>query len=208
MRSTEAYANLLQLKRPVVSTGEAAVRLRQSEHATSKFLRRLARDGLLIRLRRGLWALSPLTDPYILPPYLTAPYPSYISTWTALYHHGMIDQVPREIYVVSLDRSKRIKTPVGTFVVQHMSPGLFDGFETSNGVPVAVPEKALFDTVYLAGVRGRSYARLPELDLPERFDEPKIRKWVRRISLRRLRVLVEQRIERVLHAARAPAPHA
>lgn len=206
MRPTEAYANLLQLKRPVVSTGEAAARLELSEHATSKLLRRLVSDGLVIRLRRGLWALISPLDPYTLPPYLTAPYPSYISTWTALYYHGMIDQVPRDVYVVSLDRSKTIKTPVGTFIVQHLDPVLFEGFVSRDGIHMATPEKALFDTQYLAGVRGRSYTRLPEVDLPENFDEVQIRKWVQRISLPRLRMLVEQRIGRALDTAREPAP--
>jgi predicted transcriptional regulator of viral defense system len=30
-------------------------------------------------------------------PYLTAPRPAYVSLWSALARHGMIDQIPRSI---------------------------------------------------------------------------------------------------------------
>lgn len=203
MRATEAYADLLRLKRPVVTTGEVAARLRIAKPTASKLLRRLAADGVITRIRRGLWALTSSPDPSLLPESLTAPYPSYVSTWTALYRHGMIDQIPREIYIASVDRSKRIKTPVGMFIVQHVTPDLFGGFQASNGTRVATPEKALFDTVYLAESRGKRFASLPELDLPSGFDEAELGRWVQRIASSRLRTLVAQRLNEILtHAER------
>lgn len=205
MRATEAYANLKRLDRPVVTTGEAAACLDVAEAATSRLLSRLTRDGLIFRLRKGLWALDPQVEPYVLPAFLTAPYPSYISTWSALFHHGIIDQIPREVYVVSLDRSKRISTPLGAFVVQHMRPELFKGFETRDGFTMATPEKALFDTLYLNGARGRRYSRLPELEIPDGFKYTEVHDWIKRISLRRLRALVEDQVQRIAGPARKPA---
>lgn len=201
MRTTAAYAELLRLRRPVLTTGEAAARLRLPRFAASQILRRLADDGIVLQIRRGLWALTREVDPYALPEHLTAPYPSYISMWTALYRHGMIDQIPREIYVASLDRSKMIKTPVGNFVIQHLTPGLFGGFETRDGVRMATPEKGLFDTVYLAGARGERFARLPELELPSRFADKEVRRWVKRIPSSRLRTLVGRQLVRILAGA-------
>jgi len=168
----------------------------------SKLLARLARDGLIVRLRRGLWAVTTQVNPYTLPPYLTAPYPSYISAWTALYHHGLIDQIPQQIYVVSLDRSKKIKTPVAMFAVRHISPALFEGYTARDGVFMATPEKALFDAIYLAGALGRQHAFFPEVEIPKRLDRHQVRRWVHRISSTRMRVLVESKIESILGSVR------
>lgn len=205
MRATEAYTRILNLNRPVVSTAEVSSLLAVPASSASAVLARLAKDGLLVRLRGGLWAISSGIDPYVLPPYLTAPFPSYISTWTALYHHGMVDQIPRNVYVVSLDRTRRIQTPFATFVVHHINPELFEGFETRDGVLMAQPEKALFDTVYLAAARGRRHTFLPEIEIPERFSEAKIRNWIRRITLPRLRSLVNDRVKSLARSTRQMA---
>lgn len=204
MRATEAYTKILALDRPVVSTAEVSSLLGIHADTASQLLARLARDGLVIRLRRGLWAIGSGLNPYVLAPFLTAPYPAYISTWTALYHHGMIDQIPRGIYVVSLDRAKRIVTSLGTFVVQRINPQLFDGYEAKDGVSMAVPEKALFDTVYLAAVRGKRHAFFPEIEIPGKFSESKVRNWIRRITLPRLRVLVDRRTASLFGSAKQP----
>lgn len=200
MRTTEAFAKLLDLRRPILSTAEAAARLDVTIYTASKVLRRLQESGLVLRLRRGLWVITKNVNPLVLPRYLTAPYPSYISTWTALYTYGMISQIPREIYAVSLDRTKKLVTPLGVYVIQHITPRLFDGFELREGLAMASPEKALFDTVYLLSARGRRHVHLPEIEVPERFRREKIRTWIRQIRLRRLRTAVAERIERILPA--------
>jgi hypothetical protein len=112
----------------------------------------------------------------------------------------MISQIPREIYAVSLDRTKKLVTPLGVYVIQHITPRLFDGFELREGLAMASPEKALFDTVYLLSARGRRHVHLPEIEVPERFRREKIRTWIRQIRLRRLRTAVAERIERILPA--------
>lgn len=201
MRATEAYKNLIQLNRPVISTAEAASRWGISQVYASKLLARLARDGLIMRLRRGVWAVTTPIDPYALPPYLTAPYPSYISSWTALYHHGLIDQIPQQVYVVSLDRSKKIRTPVGLFVVRHISPKLFEGFTARDGVLMATAEKALFDAVYLTATRGKQHAFFPEIEIPKKFKKSQIREWMFRVSSPGRRKLIAGRIESILRSA-------
>jgi predicted transcriptional regulator of viral defense system len=206
MRSTKAYAEILRLRRPVMTTGETAALLGVPGYSASRLLRQLAGDGLVVPIRRGLWAVGERPDPAALIPALTAPYPSYVSAWSALSRHGMIDQIPRETYVASLDRSKRIKTSLGTFVVQHLAPALFGGYTTDGGPPMATPEKALFDAVYLALVKGRRFAALPEIELAAEFDEKVLWAWVDRIRSRRLRTLVRERLTRALTVAEYEEP--
>ena len=201
MRTTDAYSRLLGLGIPAVATREAAARLGIPLYAATKLLRGLAADRLAVKLRRGLWALDLAVEPQVLSPYLTAPYPSYVSLWSALYHYGMIEQIPREIYLVSLDRSRRIRTPLGTYVVLHVAPELFGGFETHGRGARATPEKALFDTAYLSYAGGRRPSGLPEIELPKGFKRRILNRWVLKIRSKRLRTLVRQRLDRVLHAA-------
>jgi predicted transcriptional regulator of viral defense system len=201
MRTTKAHADILRMRRPVVTTGEVAAWLGLPRYSASRLLLRLSRDGLVVKLRRGLWGIGQRFDPLTIVPALTAPYPSYVSLWSALHYHGMIDQIPRDVYVVSVDRSKRIRTPVATYVVQHLDPALFGGYEPRNGARLATPEKALFDTVYLTRIRGRRRSSLPEIELPQGFDDAKVQHWVERIGSKRLRTLVGERIRDVLARA-------
>src|SRR2546421_6786143 len=113
MRSADAYGDLLRLGRPIIETREAAARLGLSLKRTNILLRSLEQAGLARRLRSGLWALRPDPDPFSVPPYLTAPFPAYVSMWSALARHGMIEQIPRVVSVVSTDRTRRVVTTLG-----------------------------------------------------------------------------------------------
>lgn len=207
MRPTDAYADLVRLNRPVVETGEAATRLGLSVPAASKQLRSLERSGIVRRLRRGLWLLRLEIEPFALPAYLTAPYPAYVSLWSALARHAMIEQVPRLVYVASLARTQQVRTSMGDFSIHHLAPELFGGYvQIDGGGHLATPEKALFDTIYLLTPRG-GQARLPELELPDGFDEGELDEWTRRIHRPRLRTMVSRGLVAALRgAARGPEP--
>jgi predicted transcriptional regulator of viral defense system len=65
----------------------------------------LKRNGWIVQLRRGLYAIA-TGMPGILPirEYEIAMQllqPSAISHWSALHHHGLTDQIPRKIFVLS-----------------------------------------------------------------------------------------------------------
>jgi predicted transcriptional regulator of viral defense system len=202
MKSTDAYADLLRLGTPVVATREAAVRLHLSVSAASRLLSRLAESGLVRRVSRGLWALRTDLDPFVLPACLTAPYPAYVSLWSALARHGMIEQVPRATYAISLDRTHRVETGFGTVSIHHISPPLFGGFVAAGpGIYLATPEKALFDTLYVSGPAGGS-GYLPELELPPDFDDALALGWLERIESPRLRTLTGRALRRALREAR------
>ncbi len=200
MNATEALGRLRSLRVPAATTSDAAAILGLSVQAASHTLRRLASSGLVTPVRRGVWALSDQPDPLALAEYVTAPYPSYVSLQTALYRRGMITQIPSSIYLVSLARSDLVETGVGSYSVHHVRPELFDGFEHDprSGTKLALPEKALFDFLYLSPTRGRLFAALPELELPRGFRRSVVREWVDRIPSARSRTIVARKLDEVL----------
>jgi predicted transcriptional regulator of viral defense system len=201
VRAADAYGELLRIGRPIVETREAATRLQASVSSASHVLRSMEQAGLARRLRHGLWALRSDVDPFSLAPYLTAPFPAYVSLWSALARHGMIEQLPRQISVASPDRTRRITTTIGTYSIHHLAPELFDGYRGSQESGyLATPEKALFDTVY---VRAPRAARIffPELSLPENFDHRQLEGWTHRIATPRLRTIVSRGLKEALRQA-------
>ena len=203
MNASEALGRLKRLRVPAATTADAAAVLGVSGEAASQTLRRLARTGLVTPVRKGLWALADRPDPLTLAEYVTAPYPSYLSLQTALYQHGMIEQIPSMIFLVSLARSARVETVLGTYSVHHVQPAFFDGFESipDSGMKLATAEKALVDFLYLSPTRGRLFAALPELEFPCGFRRSGVREWVRRIPSQRLRTIVARRLDEVLARA-------
>jgi predicted transcriptional regulator of viral defense system len=207
MRATDAYARLQALGQPVLTTRDAAVVWGTSLPTAVRTLTRLVKSGLVVKIRQGIWQLGrvPADATFVLP-VLTNPYPSYVSGWSALSHHGMIEQIPRGIFAVSLDRPKTVDTELGQFEIHHMHHDLFGGFEGETGIQagIARPEKALFDTVYLFSVR-LGKVTLPELELPEGFDTEELQRWVEAIPTNRLQTMTSFSLARLVEGA-APQP--
>jgi len=208
MNARDALGRLGALHVPAVTTADAAAVLGISIEAASHTLRRLGAAGLLSPVRKGLWALRQPPDPLALADYVTAPYPSYVSLQSALYLHGMVDQIPAMTYLISLGRSARIRTAVGTYSVHHVRPELFGGAEQdpSSGIRLASPEKALVDFLYLSPARSRLFAALPELELPAAFRRRLAQKWAAAIPPGRMHTIVERALARILAQPRPPAP--
>ena len=205
MKSTDALAQLTRFGKRTVTTSESAVLWNTSLPTTTKALSRLATAGLLQEVCRGVWSIG-TTKPDLVDvvPVLTRPYPSYVSTYSALFKHGMIDQIPRSLHVVSLGRSKRVATAFGVVVVHHLQPELFGGSYggTSARVGIASPEKALFDTVVVLSSRGATVT-LPEIELPETFDNSEVQRWSAKIPSKRVRTIANRTLTRILGLAHA-----
>jgi predicted transcriptional regulator of viral defense system len=201
MSAADSYARLRSLGLPVIDTRQAAARLGLTLSGASYLLRSLQKAGLVRRLRPGLWALGEDLEPFALAPYLTAPYPAYVSLWSALARHGMIEQIPRQVFVASTHRRQRIETTSGAYSIHHLAPELFDGYSGSVETGyLASPEKALFDTIYLRAPRG-GHVFLPELSLPKRFDTEELDALTGRIARPRLRTIVADGIKDALSKA-------
>jgi predicted transcriptional regulator of viral defense system len=206
MRSSLAYADLRRFGRIVISTEEAALRLRATHSAACRTLGRLAQAGLVQSLRRGLWLLAETADPLAVAEHVAAPFPAYVSLYSALYLHGLITQIPRVVYVVSLGPTRRVPTRLGTFSLHRVAPEFFGGFrhQPGTGVPLATAEKALVDVLYLRNARSRLFAQLPEIELPQRFSVRAARRWISRCRAPSRRAMMATRLETLLGRASPP----
>ena len=200
MRLVDVLARLQRLDQPVLETGDLAAIVGVGKAHASKMAARLAEAGHLLALRRGVWAFPGRLDPMGLPERLTAPHPAYVSLQSALYHHGMISQIPSSVYAVSLARTRRYTTPLGVVSVHHVSPDFFFGYETlgEKAIRMARPEKALLDVFYLAPARSRLFCQLPEVEKPRDFDVADARRMIARIPFAARRAMVAERFKQWL----------
>jgi len=161
-------------------------------------LARLMASGHIVRLQRGLWLLDKKAHPWNLHPYISDPSPSYISLQTALFHHGMIEQIPSTIHLVSTAKTRIIKTAVSTFSMHQVAPHFFCGYEPLAGGPaqMATPEKSLVDFLYFRPTRSRTFRSLPELELPATFRMKAALKFAERIESVSRRNMVEKLLMR------------
>ena len=203
MNLAQALAKIHSTGLPVLRLGDVAACLDVSTSNAAAIMLRLARAGHVERIKRGVWVLAGNVDPLVLVPYLTAPFPCYISLHTALYYHGMISQVPEMTYCVSLARTRVYRSPLVDVSVHHIPPGMFFGYEeTKDGaVRMAAPEKALVDFLYLGQGKSRLFAALPELSLPASFSRRRARTMTARIRYHRRRAYVQKRLEALFAAA-------
>ena len=199
MKSLEALQTLQALNQSVLSTKHVAMILGISHAHASKLLSRLAETQTIFSLKRGLWLIDKTMSPYHLVPYLTAPFPSYISCHTALYFHGMISQIPEVIYVATIGRTQKMNPPVGHYSCHHIHPDFFFGYELNHDTNIwmATPEKALIDYLYLSPAKSKLFYALPELEL-DALNIKDAYNIIQRIPSKRTRSLVSQKLHELL----------
>lgn len=145
-------------RRRVFLTRDAAVETALPAHTLARGLRRARALELAAPLKRGVWAslLAERPHPFEPVPYLRAPWPAYVSLYSALSARGVLEETPRAVFAVTAGPSLRLATPLAEYSFHHLPERLMWGFETRRtekaAYPLALPEKALLDTVYLAGV--------------------------------------------------------
>jgi hypothetical protein len=118
------------------------------------FLTRALKNGLVERIARGVYVNSFLKNrPAIEEVACFLRTPSYISCEWALNRHGILLQSPVVCTVLTLGTavgsSRNVRYGGTTIEFSHITPCLFSGFETREGFNLALPEKALLDTIYL-----------------------------------------------------------
>lgn len=182
MNQTEALRRIRELGVPSFETRDVSALLGVSPANASVLLARLARAGLVTKLARGKW-LAGRAAVETVAEQVAAPHPAYVSLQSALFRHGLVEQVPAITYAITLGRARMVKTPAGTVSLHRMPPELFGGFAVgAGGEKLATAEKALFDLAYLAPTRSRLFARPPELEIPRGFRWAETATWVKRIA--------------------------
>jgi predicted transcriptional regulator of viral defense system len=203
MNQIEALQKLQTLATPVVESRDVAALLQVSASNATTILRRLGAEGMIVHLSRGRWLVDKKIDRLALPELISAPHPAYISLQSALFHHGLIEQIPSILYAVTLARPRKFRTPMGAISFHRMPPELFTGFELSSGsdAKIATPEKALFDLLYLAPGKSRLFSKPPELSIPRGFKWQRLKEYMQLVKSSGRRTYIAERIRAIKSAS-------
>jgi len=120
-------------------------------------LTRWREQGLLLEIKRGLYALAESERQTGLSREIVAAniyQPSYISLESALSIYKLIPERVMAITSITTRKTKEFHNPTGAYVYRHLKPALYFGFVAKHdqfGFPyfIAEPEKALLDYLYL-----------------------------------------------------------
>jgi len=183
--------------------------LREYAHPRDK-ITSLLRDGLIIRVKKGLYVFGEAFRRRPISRELLANLvygPSYISLEYALSLHGLIPERVETVTSVVYGRSRIFKTPVGRFTYRRIRPEAYSvgmsKIESEEGVSylAAAPEKALSDLIaadrgtVLASGRAMETYLLDHLRIDgdglRRLDPALVSTIARRYRSRKIRVLAE-----------------
>jgi len=148
------------------------------------FLTRACKRGLITRLTRGVYLNVRMKGGASLEEAACfVRTPSYISAEWALHLHGIIIQAPTVCTVLTLSTAVGVTRDLAyqgvAIEYSHLSDRLYFGFESRDGFNLALPEKALLDTIYYR--RGAPFAG--ELALDE-LDADRLREMSKSFPLR------------------------
>jgi hypothetical protein len=134
----------------------------RTEAALYKRLNGLVEAGILIKVKRGIYATVDASLATISNRIEPA---AYISTGTILAKCAAIGSIPvRRIQAVKMGRPRAFLCELGTIEHLSISPQLYFGFGPVDGILCATPEKAFLDVCYYAYL-GKRFSFDPESDL-------------------------------------------
>jgi Transcriptional regulator, AbiEi antitoxin len=152
-----AYEALFKIDKPYFTTEDVARTLSISASSAAVLCSRYAKQDLLVRLKKGLYARKETLpalgweDLFRIANLLQVP--SYVSLTTALAYHGITTQVQRGfIESISIKRTVVFDKGGLHFRYTRIKPELYGGFTRERGAFIALPEKALLDASYLASL--------------------------------------------------------
>jgi hypothetical protein len=200
MDSLSVIQAIQAIGRPIFTTREIALLVRGSLSSTSHVLSRLERRGLVRSVTRGVWCTpdDPKFSPFLLVPFLSGGHQAYVSFYSALNLHGLMEQIPQSVDVATTGHTHVTTTPVGTYSFHRLHPNFFAGFDWYRGgreFLIATPEKALIDTLYLSSRRGKRFRFFPELQFGRGFSLQEAQKWAARIPYPRIRKYVQEHLK-------------
>jgi predicted transcriptional regulator of viral defense system len=167
-RESRLLARLAGAGHQIISVDDIETTLEVPPNTAREIASRLTEKGWLDRLFPGTYLIIPLTAGeeavYTTHEYLIAAHvaePMYISYYSALSHHGLTEQVPRTVYVVTPTRAQSREIHGVSYRVTTVTERKFFDFEPTSieGTTVQVSdlEKTLVDCAdhpeFCGGVR-------------------------------------------------------
>ncbi|AZQ15959.1 type IV toxin-antitoxin system AbiEi family antitoxin [Halorubrum sp. PV6] len=155
-RESRLLARLAGAGQQIISVDDIETTLEVPPNTAREIASRLTEKGWLDRLFPGTYLIIPLTAGeeavYTTHEYLIAAHvaePMYIGYYSALSHHGLTEQVPRTVYVVTPTRAQSREIHGVPYRVTTVTERKFFGFEPTSieGTTVQVSdlEKTLVD---------------------------------------------------------------
>jgi len=160
-----------------------------------RVLHRLASAGVVKRLANGRYVFAGLGEapilgqPFFLGTRLVEP--SYVSFWSALHYYGWTEQAPRLVFVANTRLSRRRTVEAYAFRLVKLPPTRFFGYtlarERDVEFPIAEPEKAFLDSLYLPGHAGGMELVASALgEAEESLDLPRLEAYAAKMGVRSL----------------------
>lgn len=144
--------------RPFFETPELMILFDEPEAQIMARLSRWAKQGKLIRLRRGKYLLADSYQKYPADIFYISNYlypPSFISLYTALHYYGCVPEEVHRIQAVTSRQTKSWQTPLGYFQYISTQADRFFGYTRVELGPgeqqvafIAELERALIDVCY------------------------------------------------------------
>ena len=160
-RAKQLIGKIMRSKGEVFTVADAAICLDLSSDDTAKTLARWAKQGWLMRLKRGLYAVVAidasstervLAEPWVLIPQLFKS--CYVGGWSAAEHWGLTEQIFYDICVVSdsarVKKTHRVQN-INFVATKVSSERLFGSkviWKNNTKVMVSDPHKTIVDMLY------------------------------------------------------------
>jgi predicted transcriptional regulator of viral defense system len=188
------WVDVLRQGKGLYRLGELALIAGHSEAAARRAADRLIGRRWLARVGKGLYAnmLRPEGPPTVEEVSAVLYAPAYVSLTSILFAEGVVEQAPHRLECVTTNKTKTFATGVGEVQYHRIKPALFFGYTLIDGVPRALPEKAVLDFVYLELRSGRR----PALDEwnGEDLDSELLAAWASRYPSTVVSLLAELRM--------------
>lgn len=163
MKANELLKTIQNINKSFYTLNDFVKLTGQDKKSVRVALNRLTRTGVIMRLRRNMYVPAGAKIDWELIAEQIVP-ESYLSFESALSFYNIINQMPYELTMARLGKSRRVKLAGKNISFRRIKKELYGGFVVNNKIKIATPEKALLDLIYLS-VRGQTDFDFSELDL-------------------------------------------
>jgi predicted transcriptional regulator of viral defense system len=144
-------------------------------------VKRLEEENILTKIERGKYLKTNSNyEKFEIAQFIYNP--SYISFETALSYYGLINQLPFEITSATPKKGVEKEFEGQLYSYQHMQKELYIGFKKEEEYLIALPEKAIFDQIYISIAGNKSENIIKEIE-KDSFDIDKVLQYIKPLSI-------------------------